>query len=61
MDPMCRMLLEKTYEAIVDAGQQVYVTLCLGNDLGLLQERHIWSSVMLDVCNRTRKSQKSAI
>jgi fatty acid synthase len=23
MDPMCRMLLEKTYEAIVDAGQQL--------------------------------------
>lgn len=24
MDPMCRMLLEKTYEAIVDAGEQLY-------------------------------------
>jgi fatty acid synthase len=25
MDPQCRMLLEKTYEAIVDAGQQFYI------------------------------------
>jgi hypothetical protein len=35
MDPMCRMLLEKTYEAIVDAGQLLYVTLCLEYDLDL--------------------------
>jgi fatty acid synthase len=25
MDPQCRMLLEKTYEAIVDAGQQFHM------------------------------------
>jgi hypothetical protein len=27
MDPQCRMLLEKTYEAIVDAGEFVHVVL----------------------------------
>jgi len=30
MDPMCRMLLEKTYEAIVDAGQQLLRPLVAG-------------------------------
>jgi hypothetical protein len=29
MDPLCRLLLERTYEAIVDAGQQLYVPFCL--------------------------------
>jgi acyl transferase domain-containing protein len=26
MDPLCRLLLERTYEAIVDAGQQFYMS-----------------------------------
>lgn len=26
MDPMCRMLLEKTYEAVVDAGKEIFLT-----------------------------------
>jgi hypothetical protein len=29
MDPLCRLLLERTYEAIVDAGQQLYIQFCL--------------------------------
>jgi acyl transferase domain-containing protein len=30
MDPTCRMLLEKTYEAVVDAGQQLLCPLVAG-------------------------------
>jgi hypothetical protein len=33
MDPQCRMLLEKTYEAVVDAGEFVHVVLLVICDM----------------------------
>ena len=38
MDPMCRILLEKTYEAIVDAGQQLLCPLVAGKWSWLVTE-----------------------